>query len=93
MARDGGRVGAAPLQLGEEDVRVEVVQLLRAVQVFDGGERELGDDGVVHEGAPPVLQLLQREVARELDAPVHSHEVVRLGKKRGYIYNFASREV
>ena len=38
-ARDGGRVGAAPLQLGEEHARVEVVQLL---QVAEDGRRGLG---------------------------------------------------
>ena len=38
-ARDGGRVGAAPLQLGEEHARVEVVQLL---QVPEDGRRGLG---------------------------------------------------
>ena len=37
-ARDGGRVGAAPLQLGEEDARVEVVQLL---QVSEDGRGRL----------------------------------------------------
>ena len=48
------------------------------VQVLDGGERELGDDGVVQERVPAVRQLHQREVARELDPAVHRHQVVRL---------------
>ena len=47
-------------------------------QVLDGGERELGDDGVVQERVPAVRQLHQREVARELDPAVHRHQVVRL---------------
>ena len=37
-----------------------------------------GDDGVVQERVPAVRQLHQREVARELDAAVHRHQVVRL---------------
>ena len=36
-ARDGGRVGAAPLQLGEEHARVEVVQLLQVAEDGRGG--------------------------------------------------------
>ena len=56
---------------GEDDLGVEVL---------DGGKRELGDDGLVHERVPTLGDLVQGEVAGELDPAVDRLEFICLEK-------------
>ena len=59
---------------GEDDLGVEVL---------DGRQGQLGDDGLVHESVPSLSDLVEGEVAGELDPAVDRLEVICLEISKG----------